>query len=83
MSLFKTWMDRMGFNGKEVSVAGEAIGVGYDTVRKRLINSDNASLTERLAMSALRAGLEPWSEDYDEGELARVRKVLEAVREAA
>lgn len=83
MSRFKAWMERMGFNGKQVSAAGEAIGVkSYNTVKVRLIDKDDLSKTELLAMAALRAGLEPWSEEND-ADLLRTKRIIEIAKEAA
>jgi hypothetical protein len=76
-------MERMGFNGKQVSAAGEAIGVkSYNTVKVRIIDKDDLSKTELLAMAALRAGLEPWSEETD-GQLLKTRRLIELTKEAA
>ena len=76
-------MDRMGFNGKQVTAAGEAIGVkSYNTVKVRMIDKDDLSKTELLAMAALRAGLQPWSEDTD-AELVKTRRIIEIAKQAA
>ncbi len=83
MSRFKAWMKLMGFNGKQVTEAGKALSVNsYNTVKNRMIDKDDLHEAELLAMSALRLGIKPWSEDYDE-ELQRMKRLLEAIKEAA
>lgn len=82
MSRFRTWMERMGFNGKQIKVAGELIGVKYHTAHERLDKLDAPTDTELLAMAARRAGLEPWSEEYD-ANLVKIRRLLDVVKEAA
>lgn len=82
MSLFRDWMTAMGFNGKQMTRAAEAIGAGYDALRVRRAFDDDEQLklTERLAMSAVRAGLPEWSPEAD-AEIVRVRdmrKLMEA-----
>lgn len=72
MSLFDTWATKMGFNLRQKSKAADAIGASHNTISRR-----DLSKTELLAMSAARAGLSPWSEDYDQ-KLVKVRSILDA-----
>lgn len=60
---FKKWAASQGFNGKEVSKAGDAIGIGQTSARERHRGEKELSLTERLAMSAVAAGLPAWAPD--------------------
>ena len=73
----------MGFNGKQVSAAGAALGVkSYNTIKARMIDRDDLTEAELLAMSAIRAGLQPWTEEND-AEALRMRRLLEAAKEVA
>lgn len=56
ISHFRLWASRMGFGQRQISAAAELIGIN---------NKWTASMSERLAMSAVRAGLKPWSPEYD------------------
>jgi hypothetical protein len=80
--LFKAWAETMGFNNKELSQAGDLIGVKYPTLARRL-GDQGLSKTERLAMAAIRAGLSPWTPKADR-EASVCREVLEILaRETA
>ena len=76
---FKKWATSMGFNGKEVSKAGEVIGIGMTSARERYRGEKEISLTERLAMAAIAAGLPAWSPEVDD-ELKARRELLAAVK---
>lgn len=54
-------MTSLGYGGKEVSKAGETIGIGMTSSRERYRGLKELSLTERLAMAAIAAGIPPWS----------------------
>lgn len=65
------WVSRMGLRGAKFSQATQMIGMAGPSVASR-VNSGKRSLTvtERLAMSALRAGLQPWTPEYDDEQKA-------------
>lgn len=77
---FKIWMTSLGYGGKEVSKAGETIGIGMTSSRERYRGEKELSLTERLAMTAIAMGLPAW-EPSKEIEIEAYRKVIEAVQE--
>jgi hypothetical protein len=77
---FKKWATSMGFNGKEVSKAGEAIGIGMTSARERYRGEKEISLTERLAMAAVAAGLPAWSPSA-EHEIALAKRTIDFVHE--
>ncbi len=79
-SEFKQWMDTLGFNGKEVTKAGSLIGIGQTSSRERYRDEKELSLTERLAMAAVAAGIPPWSPET-RSEIDAYRRVIEPVRE--
>ncbi|WP_299940033.1 hypothetical protein [uncultured Nitratireductor sp.] len=64
---FRVWAELMGFNGQSISKAARLIGIETPTLASKL-NTGGRELTqtERLAMAAVRAGLEPWSPEADE-----------------
>lgn len=68
---FREWASRLGFGKKQVSVAASLIGIGHkDTASKVATGKRELTQTERLAMSAIRAGLQPWTPGYDSALLA-------------
>lgn len=77
---FKKWMDSLGFNGKEVAKAGAAIGLGDQVSWQRNTGKKELTLTERLAMAAVAAGIPPWSTET-RAEIETCRRVIEPVRE--
>ena len=62
---FKKWATAMGFTGREVGKAGEAIGIGMTSAREHYRGETEVSLTERLAMAAVAAGLPAWTPGFD------------------
>jgi hypothetical protein len=65
MNDFRIWMARMGFRGK--GEAGRRIGIMSDPTTSAIVNGKRElTPSERLAMSAVRAGLQPWTPDYDD-----------------
>jgi hypothetical protein len=60
---FKAWMQAMGFNGKQVVKAGQAIGMGASTALQCHAGKRRLTSTEKLAMSAVAAGLPDWNMD--------------------
>lgn len=80
MNLFKEWMTKMGFNGKQVSVAASTLGVNAPRTASSIYTGDRElSLTELLAMSAIRADLKPWTPEND-AEAAAAAQVVAVVR---
>lgn len=63
---FRDWCIRLGFNEKkQLSVAGELLGMERRTASKTANGHRELTQVERLAMSAIRAGLQPWTPGYD------------------
>lgn len=62
---FREWATRLGFGKKQVSVAGSLIGLAPRTSSLTANDHRELTQTERLAMSAIRAGLQPWTPGYD------------------
>ncbi len=60
---FKAWMKAMGFNAKQVSNAGEAIGMSPSLAGHTSRGLRELTITERLAMTAYSTNLPPWSRD--------------------
>lgn len=80
MKIFDAWLAAMGFTyGRE---GGDAIGVSESTLFRRRRDSSDMNRTELLAMSAVRAGLEPWSPEVDQEilDLLQAKKDLADVR---
>ncbi|MGH0004512.1 hypothetical protein ACQU0X_30980 [Pseudovibrio ascidiaceicola] len=77
---FEIWMQTMGYNGKQVSAAGEALGFASATAIRAKAGTKTLSTTDRLAMSAVRAGLPEWTPEKDEEihALALLKKSLQA-----
>lgn len=67
---FREWAARLGFGKKQVSVAGSLIGLAPRTSSLTANDHRELTQTERLAMSAIRAGLQPWTPGYDSALLA-------------
>lgn len=63
---FREWMRVAGFNGREVTKAGEAIGMPQSIAKNTSRGARELSETERLAMSAALAGLPPWTPEKTE-----------------
>lgn len=59
------WLDAMGFNGKQVGQAAEQLGISAGHMSRKKTGEKEPTLTERLAMAALRAQLPPWSPEKD------------------
>ena len=68
---FRTWVARMGFNSKQQSQAALLIGMEGRVASSTSTGKRELTPTERLAMSAIRAGLKPWTPEYDD-ELLKV-----------
>lgn len=64
---FRLWAARMGFNQRQVTAAAEVIGINNKaTASLTFTGKRELSHAERLAMSAVRAGLQPWTPEYDD-----------------
>lgn len=71
---FRLWALRMGFDAPTLKRAGDLLGMKSRLVASRSFSgARDVTKTELLAMSAVRAGLKPWSLDYDD-ELLKVRE---------
>lgn len=74
---FLAWMGRVGY--RRQGAAGRAIGLMSDpTITAVVHGRRELTLTERLAMSAVRAGLQPWTPDYDAELMAAQQERLPA-----
>ena len=78
---FKQWVASIGYNQKQVAKAGELIGMkeGHASIRNR--GEKSTTLMERLAMSAVAAGLPAW-EPSKQVEIEAYGKVIEVMKEA-
>ncbi len=74
---FRIWVARMGFNQREITKAAREVGINNrTTVSETFQGRRELTLSERLAMTAVRAGLKPWTPEYDD-ELMAGRKERE------
>ncbi|MDH6273611.1 hypothetical protein M2311_003701 [Rhizobium leguminosarum] len=75
---FRTWMKSLGYNAKQVSNAGEVVGMSPSLAGHSSRGLRELSYTERLAMAAATAGLPAWTpEKADEIETVRIlRRIL-------
>ncbi len=65
INYFRLFMEYMGYNQKQVAQAGSDIGLGNRvSASKRKSGELETTMTDRLAMSAVAAGLKPWSPRY-------------------
>lgn len=58
---FRAWMKSLGFNAKQVSAAGELVGMSPSLAGHSSRGLRELTQTERLAMAAATAGLPAWS----------------------
>jgi len=80
VSDFARWRASLGYNGMQVAKAAELIGVTGSTKLSALnTNKAELSMTERLAMAAVRAGLPAWTPETDEeiADIADLKQILE------
>lgn len=63
---FRVWLARMGFNSRQVTAGAELIGINSRTATSTNTGARDLTVSERLAMSAVRAGLKPWTPAYDD-----------------
>ncbi|MAZ85832.1 MAG: hypothetical protein CML31_05415 [Rhizobiales bacterium] len=75
MNIFVEWMGHMGFHGKQVSEAGRSIGLKPRVTVQVKAGERELTPTERLAMSAVAAGLPEWSPENAE-DFARVKAII-------
>lgn len=78
MSAFKDWMARTGLTQKSVQ---EQFGVSHNVTWTLGKEDADLDLRTRLAMSAVAAGLAPWSPE-NAHEAEAVRPVIETIRKA-
>lgn len=78
-NLFLQWLVAMGFNGKQIAKGGELLGYTMPMSARRSSGDVEITLAERLAMSALRAGLPPWSPGTD-AEIVSVKLIADYAR---
>lgn len=63
---FRTWLQSMGLSRSATSVGAGLIGItGRTRASETATGKRDLTLTERLAMSAVRAGLSPWQPEYE------------------
>jgi hypothetical protein len=60
---FRAWMKALGFNAKQVTAAGETIGMSSSLAGHSSRGLRELTMTERLAMAAATAGLPAWTPD--------------------
>lgn len=60
---FRTWMKALGYNAKQVTAAGELLGMSPSLAGHSSRGLRDLTKTERLAMAAATAGLPQWSPD--------------------
>ncbi len=81
---FSAWMQALGMHGRQVSEAGNMIGIERGA-QASLIHTGKRDLTttERLAMAAVRAGLPAWTPETDEeiSGMAALRSLVDAEAE--
>lgn len=58
---FRAWMKALGFNAKQVTAAGELVGMSSSLAGHSSRGLRELTHTERLAMSAATAGLPAWT----------------------
>jgi len=75
-NLYKEFQKRTGMKQVEIE---RALDVSTKVSFK--MNSDGPTVTQRLALAAIAAGLEPWSPDTAH-EAEAIRPVLDAIRAA-
>lgn len=67
MNHFHVWVARLGLNRRQMTEAASRMGMtGANTVSAISTNKRELTVSERLAMSAVRAGLKPWTPEYDD-----------------
>ncbi|NEH72301.1 hypothetical protein [Rhizobium leguminosarum] len=75
---FRVWMKSLGYNAKQVSNAGELVGMSPSLAGHSSRGLRELTYTERLAMAAATAGIPAWTpEKADEIETVRIlRRIL-------
>lgn len=79
MNIFRKWMAHMGYNGKQMSVAGEAMGIGVWRTKALSTGSTDADRRDRLAMAAVAAGIPEWTPENADM-IDRIRRAADAVQ---
>jgi hypothetical protein len=78
---FTIWRERMGFGVKQTGHAASLIGYRARSATAMATGKRRPDRTDRLAMSAVRAGLEPWTPQNDK-EAFMLQGVVAAYRAA-
>lgn len=81
-STFQMWMRKLNLHSKQVSQAGQMIGLAERTSQSTFRGEREPTSTELLAMAAIRAGLPAWSPETDQ-EIADVRELKQIIDRAA
>lgn len=81
-SVFRDFSVKMGFNAKQIAEAGNAIGLSAPVSYAISQGRREVSETERLAMSAVLAGLAPY-DGGNEDEIIAVRQLSDIVKKIA
>lgn len=76
---FRSWMKSMGYNAKQVSAAGDLVGMSSSLAGHSSRGIRDLSLTERLAMAAATVGLHPWTPGAA-AEIEAVRTVYDLLK---
>lgn len=76
---FRTWMKSLGYNSKQVSAAGELVGMSASLAGHSSRGIRELTTTERLAMTAATAGLPAWSPETA-AQIEAVRTVYEMLK---
>ncbi len=72
---FRAWMKSMGYHSKQVSTAGEMVGMSPSLAGHSSRGLRELTHTERLAMAAVTAGLPAWSPETS-AEIEAVRTLF-------
>lgn len=82
---FRAWMKALGYNAKQVTSAGELLGMSPSLAGHSSRGLRDLTKTERLAMAAATAGLPQWSPDSaaDLEVIGKLYSILRAEIQAA
>ena len=76
---FRRWMKAMGFNAKQVSYAGDQVGMSPSLAGHSSRGLRELSYTERMAMAAATVGLPEWNPETA-GEIEAMRTLHQVLR---
>ncbi len=77
---FRLWMKSLGYNAKQVSTAGEVVGMSASLASHSSRGLRELTYTERLAMAAATAGLPAWTPENAE-DIETVRVLLRILKD--